>query len=67
MVRAEPRIIFAAIAVFVTLGGIAVSIHGLLYDEDSLIRYGVAAVVLGIMSFVLLLNPMGKRKGKSDG
>ncbi|TDN63918.1 DUF2964 family protein [Paraburkholderia sp. BL10I2N1] len=61
MVRLEPRIILAAIATFVALGGIAVSIHGLLYDEDQVMWSGVVAIGLGIAAMVVMLNPLHKK------
>ncbi|XUW92716.1 DUF2964 domain-containing protein [Burkholderia sp. M6-3] len=57
MIRSDTRILFAAIAVFVSLAGIGASIRGLLFDELSVFRYGVVAVVGGVACFVLLLNP----------
>jgi hypothetical protein len=57
MVRIEYRIVFAAIAVFLSLAGMATAIHGLLVDDYSVTRYGAAAIVLGVACFVLLLNP----------
>ncbi|MFM0472374.1 DUF2964 family protein [Paraburkholderia strydomiana] len=57
MIRSDTRIHLAAITVFVSLAGIAASIRGVLFDEPSLFRYGVIAVVGGVACFVLLLNP----------
>ncbi|MFP3564598.1 DUF2964 family protein [Paraburkholderia sp. SIMBA_030] len=57
MVRAEHRIVLAAIAVFFALGGIATAIHGVLSGADSVTRYGAAAIVAGVACFVMLLNP----------
>jgi hypothetical protein len=61
MVRLEARIVLAAIATFVALGGIAVSIHGLLYDEDQVMWSGVVAIGLGIAGMVVMLNPLRKK------
>jgi hypothetical protein len=61
MVRLEARIVMAAIATFVALGGIAVSIHGLLYDKDRVMWSGVIAIGLGIAGMVVMLNPMHKK------
>ncbi|WP_408637002.1 DUF2964 family protein [Paraburkholderia sp. RL17-368-BIF-A] len=44
-------------AVFAALAGTAASIRGVLFDEPSFSRYGVAAVVGGVACFVLLLDP----------
>lgn len=57
MVRTEYRIVFAPIAVLFSLAGMATAIHGLLFDGYDVTRYGVAAIVLGVACFVLLLNP----------
>nr|WP_253958953.1 DUF2964 family protein [Paraburkholderia fungorum] len=57
IVSSESRIVFAVIAVFVALAGIAASIRGLLFDESQLLRYGAAALIGGVACFVLLLNP----------
>ncbi|KDB08305.1 Protein of unknown function DUF2964 [Burkholderia sp. lig30] len=56
MVRTELRVVLAAIATFVMLGGIAVSIHGLLFDLDDAVRYGAAAIALGITTCAVSLN-----------
>lgn len=56
MARAEPRIVFAAVAVFTALAGVGASIRGLLFDSPSFIRYGATALVIGVGCFVTLLN-----------
>ncbi|MGF6598857.1 hypothetical protein P3T23_003574 [Paraburkholderia sp. GAS448] len=61
MVRLEARIVLAAIATFVALAGIAVSIHGLLYDDDQVMWSGVVAIGLGIAAMVVMLNPLRKK------
>ena len=61
MVRLEVRIVLAAIATFVALAGIAVSIHGLLYDDDQVMWSGVVAIGLGIAAMVVMLNPLRKK------
>jgi hypothetical protein len=61
MVRLEVRIVLAAIATFVALAGIAVSIHGLLYDNDQVMWSGVVAIGLGIAGMVVMLNPLHKK------
>jgi hypothetical protein len=40
MVRTELRVVLAAIATFIMLGGIGVAIHGLLFDAIDAVRYG---------------------------
>ncbi|MGY6123547.1 DUF2964 family protein (plasmid) [Paraburkholderia strydomiana] len=57
MVRAEPRIILAAVAVFTALAGMGATIRGLLFDSQAFIHYGGLALILGIASFVVLLMP----------
>ena len=44
MVCAEYRIVLAAITVFVSLTGFLAAIHGLLFDQSGVVRYGAAAV-----------------------
>jgi hypothetical protein len=56
MVRTELRVVLATIATFVMLAGIAVSIHGLLFDLDNAVRYGVAAIALGMTTCAVALN-----------
>jgi len=57
MIRVEPKIICAVVAVFVALAGLAGLIHGMLFDSTDFVRYGAAALISGIACFVLLLNP----------
>jgi hypothetical protein len=59
MARPEIRIVLAAIAVFVALGGLASTIQGLLYERPTLVHVGGWAMVLGVACFVLLLRPRG--------
>lgn len=54
---AKYRIGLAALAIFVAILGILAAIHGLFFDQDRIVRYGAAAVVVGVAAFVLLLNP----------
>jgi hypothetical protein len=61
MVRLEARIVVAAIATFVALGGIAVSIHGLLYEQDRVMWWGIVAIAGGITGMVVMLNPLHKK------
>ncbi|MDR6203904.1 DUF2964 family protein [Paraburkholderia graminis] len=56
MVRAEPRIMVSAVAFFTALAGLGASIRGLLFHSPSFVRYGAAALVLGVGCFVTLLN-----------
>jgi len=61
MERVEGRIVLAAIAIFVALGGIAWSIRGLLYENLSLVRIGALAMVIGVAVFVVLLSPWSRK------
>lgn len=63
MIHAEPRIIVAAMAVFTALAGMGASIRGLLFDSPGFIRYGAAAMVVGVACFVLLLNASTRDDG----
>ncbi|RKP43538.1 DUF2964 family protein [Trinickia fusca] len=56
MIRAELRVVLAVIATFVALAGIAVAIHGLLFDYADSVLYGVAAIVVGVFGCAVLLN-----------
>jgi hypothetical protein len=56
MVRAELRIVLALIATFVMLAGIAVAIHGLLFDQDMAMLYGTLAIGVGVAGCVVLLS-----------
>jgi len=56
MVRDELRIVVAALATFVALAGVAVSIHGLLYYENNVVLSGVIAAGVGIAACVLMLT-----------
>jgi Protein of unknown function (DUF2964) len=52
----ESRVVLAVIATFVALGGIAIAIRGLLFDQSDAVLYGVSAIVVGVFAFALLLN-----------
>ena len=60
MVRAEVRIVLAAIATFVAIAGIAVAIRGLLFDQHTSVIYGAGAIVVGVFGVALLLNAWPK-------
>lgn len=64
--RANCRIVMATLAIFVAIVGILAAIHGLLFEQDSVVRYGAAAVVIGVTAFVLLLNPRTGIDGDSN-
>jgi hypothetical protein len=57
MIRGEGRIVAAAVAVFVALGGIAAAINGLLFDREHVTWYGVLAVLIAATTFVVMLTP----------
>ncbi|WP_250535763.1 DUF2964 family protein [Caballeronia sp. AZ10_KS36] len=65
MRRTELRSVCAAIGVFIWLGGLYATIHGLLYDTTSEFRYGMLALAIGIVIFVSALNPLTQRKSKT--
>ncbi|WP_179402305.1 DUF2964 family protein [Burkholderia guangdongensis] len=56
MVRAELRVVVAAIATFVVLAGIAMAIHGLLFDRAGALYGGVLAITLGVTTCVVELT-----------
>jgi hypothetical protein len=56
MVRTELRIVLAVMATFITLAGIAVAIHGLLFDQDEAMFYGTVAIGVGVAGCAVLLN-----------
>jgi hypothetical protein len=64
MVRLEMRIVLAAIATFVALAGIAVAIHGILYEQDDVMWSGVVAIGAGIAACVVMLNPLREKTPK---
>ncbi|HYS65365.1 MAG TPA: DUF2964 family protein [Paraburkholderia sp.] len=57
MVRTEPRIIVAAVAVFTALAGMGAYIRGLIFDSPGFLRFGAVAMVVGVACFVVLLTP----------
>jgi hypothetical protein len=64
----EPRMVAAQIGVFVWLAGLYFTIHGLIYDVRPEFRYGMWALGIGIVIFVIALNPLAQRRsGKRDG
>ncbi|PMS14744.1 hypothetical protein C0Z18_30050 [Trinickia dabaoshanensis] len=63
MMRARYRVSFATVSIFVAIAGIFAAIRGLVFDQESFLRYGAAAVIAGVAGFVMLLNP---RAGMDD-
>jgi hypothetical protein len=57
MIRIEPRIAVAASSVFVALAGLSGALRGMIFDESSLVRYGVAAIIASVALLVVMLNP----------
>ncbi|WP_206996040.1 DUF2964 family protein [Trinickia mobilis] len=66
MVRTELRIVLATLATFAVLAGVAVCIHGLLFDRTRAIWSGVAVIVAAIAMFVVMLNLWPKDVSKDD-
>ncbi|WP_319005966.1 DUF2964 family protein, partial [Burkholderia pseudomallei] len=48
--------VLAAIATFIMLGGIAVAIHGLLFDLTDAVQWGAAAIAVGATTAAIALN-----------
>jgi hypothetical protein len=57
MIRIEPRITVAVISVFVALAGLGAALRGMIFDESSLVRYGVAVIIASVALLVVMLNP----------
>lgn len=55
--RANYRVVLATLGVFVSIAGILAAIHGLVFDQDPFVRYGTAAIVIGVATWVMMLNP----------
>ncbi|HTI18042.1 MAG TPA: DUF2964 family protein [Trinickia sp.] len=56
MARWEWSVVLAIVATLVAVGGIAVTVRGLLVDQSDIVLYGLAGIVVGIFSCALLLN-----------
>jgi hypothetical protein len=56
MVQSEFRILVATLATFVSLFGVALTIHGLFFDRNDLVLYGAATIGAGIVAFVVMLT-----------
>jgi fatty acid desaturase len=61
MRRSETRIAVALLGVFVWLGGLYATIRGLIYETPGWFRWGVLAIILGVATFVIALNPLANR------
>jgi fatty acid desaturase len=66
MKRSDRRIVWASIGVFIWLGGLYATICGLLYDVAREYRWGMLALIVGVATFVIALNPFAQR-GARDG
>lgn len=56
MVQSELRILVATLATFVALFGVALVVHGLFFDANNLVWYGVTTIAAGITAFVVMLT-----------
>lgn len=56
MVRTELRIVLATLAIFAVPAGVAVCIHGLLFDQMQVVSLGVVVIVAAVATFVVMLN-----------
>jgi uncharacterized sodium:solute symporter family permease YidK len=50
----------AVLAAFVSVGGICLSIGGLLLSEYDLAKYGLGMIVAGTATYVTILNRVGQ-------
>jgi hypothetical protein len=66
MVRTELRIVLATLATFAVLAGVAVCIHGLLFDQMRAIWSGVVVIVAAVATLVVMLNLCPKDVSKDD-
>jgi hypothetical protein len=66
MVRTELRIVLATLATFAVLAGLAVCIHGLLFDQMRAICSGVLVIVVAVATFVVVLNLWPKNVSNDD-
>jgi hypothetical protein len=67
MVRMELRVVVATIATFVALAGIALAIHGVLYERNGVFWLGVLAIAAGICGCVSMLTLWPRdRKERSE-
>ena len=56
MVRAEWRIALAALATFAALAGVAICIHGLLFNLTRVIWLGIGIIAAAVVALVVMLN-----------
>jgi len=56
MVQSELRIVVATLATFVALFGMALVIHGLFFERNDFVLYGVATMGGSIVAFVVMLT-----------
>jgi DUF2964 family protein len=64
MVRMELRVVVATIATFVALAGIALAIHGVLFERNGMFWVGVLSIAVGIVGCVSMLTlwPRDKKR-----
>ncbi|RKR38809.1 DUF2964 family protein [Paraburkholderia sp. BL17N1] len=67
MKRSEFRIGCAAVGVFIWIGGLYATIRGLLYEVPQEFRYGVLALIIGVATFVIALNPLANHRSRKRG
>ncbi|NPT44726.1 DUF2964 family protein [Paraburkholderia sp. 1N] len=66
MVRTELRIVLATLATFSVLAGVAVCIHGLLFDQMRAFWSGIVVIVAAVATLVVMLNLCPKDVSKDD-
>ena len=66
MVRTELRIVLATLATFAALAGVAICIHGRLFDQMRVVYLGIVVIVAAVATFVVMLNLRPKNLSKDD-
>ena len=56
MVQKENLIVLAVVAVFASLAGLLLAIHGIVSDNDSAFRWDAGVVAAAVTGLVTLLN-----------
>jgi NhaP-type Na+/H+ or K+/H+ antiporter len=56
MVHTEFRVVLAVLATFASVVGIAIVIHGMLFDESDVTLSGAAAIAASVVASAVLLN-----------
>ncbi|WP_230963427.1 DUF2964 family protein [Burkholderia stagnalis] len=60
MIRKQFRIVLATLSVFITLGALGAVVHGMLFGDQRIFAYAIAALIASIVAFVALLNPTAR-------